>query len=192
MTRPASLVVCVCLLTTATLSAQTKRPFTLGLGAGLTLLTGEDRDFFNDGLNLQGSVGVPFSKAGIDLRFDLGYHSVSGKDRFTAPPPSDSLQLGDFKIIGLNASAQYYLSPVPTAPVRAYVIAGIGMYRTEAKAVKYGQPVEGSSTNFGAAGGLGLTLRLGGMRPFVEGRIHNIFGDGGWASVYPITVGLLF
>lgn len=192
MTRVGSLVVCVCLLTAGTLTAQTKRPFALGLGAGLTMLTGEDRDFFKDGLNFQASVGVPFSRAGIDLRFDLGLHSVPGKDRFTAPPPSDSLQLGDFKIIGLTASAQYYLSPAPAAPVRAYVIAGVGMYRTEAKAVKYGQAIEGSSTDFGAAGGLGLTLRLGGLRAFAEGRIHNIFGEGGSASVYPITVGLLF
>ena len=192
MIRLGSLLVCACLLTPTALTAQRTRPFTVGLGAGLTMLTGEDRDFFKDGLNFQGSVGIPLQRAGIDLRFDLGYHRVAGKDRFTAPPPSDSLKLGDFSILGLNASAQYYLSPASAAPVRAYLIAGVGLYRTEAKAVKYGQDVEGSSTDFGAAGGLGVTLRLGGLRAFAEGRIHNIFGDGGSASVYPITVGLLF
>jgi hypothetical protein len=190
MNRFGSLLACALLVATGTLGAQTSRTVNVGLGAGLTLLTGEDRDFFKDGLNLQASVAVPLRSAGIDLRFDLGYHRIGGKDRFTAPPPSDTLQLGDFNVIALTASAQYY--PSPAAPARMYLIAGFGLYRLEAKAVHYGQAVEGSSTDFGAAGGVGVSFRLGGMRGFVEGRIHNIFGDGGSAQLYPVTVGVLF
>jgi len=190
MNRFCSLLAGALLVVAATLGAQTRRSFNLGLGAGLTVLTGEDRDFFKDGLNLQGSVAVPLRNAGIDLRFDLGYQSIGGKDRFTAPPPSDSLRLGDFNVISLTANAQYYASP--TAPARVYLIAGLGLYRVEANAVHYGQSVKGSTTDFGAAGGVGVSFRLGGMRGFLEGRIHNIFGEGGSAQLYPITLGVMF
>lgn len=190
MNRNGSLVVCILVFTAGTLAAQERRPTRFGVGAGMTLLTGEDRDFFKDGLNVHGSLAVPLRRAGLDLRFDLGYHRIGGKGRFTAPPPSDSLQLGDFNVIALTAGVQYY----PSAGLRArgYLIGGLGLYRTEANAVHYGQDVQGSSTDFGVTGGVGLSLPLGRMRGFVEARLHNIFGEGSSAQMYPVTVGVMF
>lgn len=190
MNRNRSLLLCVLLLTAGTLAAQERRPTSFGLGAGMTFLTGEDRDFFNDGLNVHGSLAVPLRRAGLDLRFDLGYHRIGGKDRFTAPPPSDSLQLGDFNVIALTAGVQY--APSASLGTRVYLVGGLGLYRTEAKAVHYGQAVQGSSTDFGMTGGVGLSVPLGRMRGFVEGRFHNIFGEGSSAQMYPVTVGVMF
>ena len=191
--RPAvSVVALLALSVAAPLGAQVPRPVQLGIGIGLTLLTGEDRDFFSDGFNAAGNVTVNIPAARIGLRAEVMYQALRGKDRGLGPPGGpDTLVLGDFNVVAGIASLVYHLSP-PLSPARPYVLLGGGLFRTEADAVYYGTPVSGSSTDFGIAVGAGVRFRVGGVRLFAEGRLHSIFGEGESARVYPVTVGVVF
>jgi hypothetical protein len=178
----------------ATLSAQTPvRPFTLGIAGGSTFVTGEDRDFYNPGYHVQGSVGVPIPGLSMALRVDAMYHHIGGRNRSTqtvAGAP-DTLFIGDLSLLGFTANAQLYTGS-PTSLVRPYVIAGVGPYRIENKGVLYGQSVTASATKMGVTGGIGVTVNALVTRLFVEARVHNVFAEGGSARVYPLTVGFFF
>jgi hypothetical protein len=163
--------------------AQTPRPFRLSLGGGMTFVTGEDRTYFSDGFNIAGAVRVNVPAAGIGLRFEVSYSDIGSKDEMDM---GDTLVLGDFNVIGGTVSAMYNLGlPAPTRP---YILFGGGMFRTEASATLYGTPRNGATTDFGVTAGLGMNFRAG----YIELRVHNIFGDGGSARLYPVTVGLIF
>lgn len=172
---------------------QSSRPFELGIGGGITFVTGDDRDFYKDGFHLQGSVGLDIPVWGLAARLDVMYHKLPGKDVSdqTVPGAPDTLFVGDFSTIAGALSALYYLTAAETS-VRPYINFGIGLYFSEQDAVKYEQPVSGSSTDFGLVGGLGLRFGLGPLSAFAEARIHNIFGDGGSAQIYPLTIGAMF
>lgn len=177
---------------TASLQAQAPRPFRLGLGGGVTLLSGEDRDFFRDGINLAGSVRIAVPALQIGVRLEAAYNGIGGRNKSTSQTGGpDTLRLGDFNVLAAMLSASYDLSRTP-GPTRPYLLAGFGVFRTEAEALKYGQPVSGTTTDFGVTAGLGATFRLGGLGAFAEARLHNIFGDGGSARLYPLTFGLIF
>ena len=172
--------------------AQTPRPFRLAVSGGATLLAGEDRDFFRDGFNLAGSVRVNVPAAQIGLRFEAAYHGVGGRNKSdqTVPGGPDTLLLGDFSVLSATVAAAYDL--VPPSPARPYLLVGGGLFRTEAHAVKYGQPVRGTATDFGVTAGVGVNFHLGTLSAFAEARVHNIFGDGGSARLYPVAVGVVF
>ena len=178
----------------AALSAQTPvRPFTLGIAAGPTFVTGEDRDFYRTGFHAQGSIGVPLPGLSMALRADVMYHRVDGRDRSTQTFPGgpDTLLIGDLNLLGFTANALFYTGS-PTSLVRPYVIAGVGPYRVENKAVLYGQHVSASATKLGVNGGIGISVNALVTRLFAEARVHNVFVEGGSARVYPLTVGFSF
>lgn len=186
---PAALVLLVLAASASPGRAQTPRPFRLSLGGGMTLLSGEDRTYFNNGYNVAGAVRIAVPAAGIGLRFEVSYSGIGSKD---VSNPGDTLVLGDFSVLAGTVAATYELSRVPGAPTRPYVLFGGGMFRTEADATLYGQPANGSSTDFGITAGIGLNFRLGGLQAYAEARLHNIFGEGDSATLYPLTVGLVF
>lgn len=173
-------------LLSAPLAAQASRPLRFGVGGGMTFVTGEDRDVYKDGFNVQGTISLDIPSVQLAARFDLMYHRLSSKEQSFG----DSLVFGDFSVIAGALSAVYAFSP--GASVQPFVSGGFGLYRSEADAVLYGRPVSGSATDFGIVGGLGLQFTAGRVRPYVEARVHNIFGEGGSAQIYPVTVGLLF
>lgn len=187
----ASLVLLAFLTGAAPALAQTPRPFRLGVSTGITFLSGEDRDFFRDGFNVQGLVTVNVPKLQIAVRGELTYNSIGGRNRSTQTMPGgpDTLRLGDFSVLGGTVSAVYHVSP-PGRPARFYILGGLGVFRTEAEATLYGQPVTGSETDLGLTGGFGLDFQLGGLRLFAETRLHNVFGDGGSGRLYPLIVGV--
>jgi hypothetical protein len=175
-------------------SAQTPvRPFTLGIAAGPTFVTGEDRDFYRTGFHVQGSVGVPIPGFSMGLRADAMYHRIGGRNRSTQTFPGgpDTLLIGDLSLLGFTANVQLYTG-TPTSLVRPYVIAGAGAYRIENKAVLDGQPATATATKIGVTGGVGITVNALVTRLFAEARVHNVFAEGGSARVYPLTVGLFF
>ena len=180
--------------TAAPLSAQMPvRPFKLGLSAGPTFVTGEDRDFYGTGFHVQGSVAVPMPAWSMVLRADAMYHHIGGRNRSTQTFPGgpDTLLIGDLSLLGLTANALFYTGSA-TSLIRPYVLAGFGPYRIENKATLYGQPTTATATKMGVTGGLGMTVNALVTRLFVEARVHNVFADGGSARVYPITIGLFF
>lgn len=171
------------------LAAQVPRPVQFGIGVGLTVLAGEDRDFFKDGLNVTGNLTLNIPAARIGLRGEVMYHTIGGKKG--ASGGSDTLVFDSFKVLAGIASVTYQLSP-PLSPAQPYVLLGGGIFNSDADVVYYGTPASASSTDFGIAAGAGVRARLGGVRLFVEGRVQNIFGEGESARFYPFTAGIVF
>ncbi len=175
------------------LQAQSTRPLKLGLGGGVTLIAGGDRDFYKDGFNVLGSASYDFPGLNIETRLDVMYHRLAGRNLSDQSDPSgpDTLLIGDFSTIAGALTASYYLSSV-TRALRPYVNFGFGLYRSEQDVVHYDQPKSASATDFGLVGGFGVSFAVRRARLFAETRIHNIFGDGGSARFYPVTVGAMF
>lgn len=173
------------------LQAQNTRPLQFGLGGGVTLIAGEDRDFYKDGFNLQGGASYEVPALNITTRLDVMYHRLAGRNVGDGSSEPDTLLIGDFNTIAGVLSASYHLLS-STHPLRPYVNFGLGLYRSEQDATLYGRAVSTTATDFGLAGGLGVSYAVRRARFFAESRVHNIFGDGGSARIYPITVGAMF
>lgn len=188
-TRMRSLVLLVtpALFIASAAVAQTARPLRVGVGGGMTFVTGEDRDFFKDGFNFQGRLQYNLPALPLGIRLDVMYHKLPSKDQSSG----DTLVVGDLDFIAGALNAVYTLSAAQNT-LRPYITGGLGLYRAEAKGVLYGQDVSGSSTDFGITGGVGLSLRFSSLEAFAEARIHNIFSEGESAQMYPLVLGLMF
>ncbi len=123
------------LIAVAPLDAQTTRRVKFGVGGGVSFVTGEDRDFFNDGFNIQGSVIVNFPTQPVAARFDLTYQRLDGKGTGTGAP--DTLLIGNLTIFSGTLNAVSYLASAQKS-VRPYLLGGLGIYRSEAEAVLFG------------------------------------------------------
>jgi hypothetical protein len=177
------------LIVVAPLEAQTTRLFNFGVGGGVSFLTGEDRDFWNDGFNIQGSVIANISTLPIAVRLDVTYQGLAGKDASTGV--ADTLFIGDLSVLSGTLNAVYHFGSAERS-TRPYLLGGLGIYRTELDAVLYGQDVSDSTTDFGITGAVGLSVSIASVSAFIEARAHNILSEGESAQIYPVTVGVVF
>lgn len=89
----------------------------------------------------------------------------------------------EFRIVGGSVSGVYSVVP---GPARLYVLGGVGIYNVSDP---HGEEFEG--TNPGIHAGAGLELNLAVIRPFVEGRFHNIFAEESMQFA-PVVIGIRF
>lgn len=162
------------LMTASALEAQMARPVTFGIGAGLTIPTGDAGDFLESGYHFQGMVGFRAPMFPVGLRADVMYHT---------------LEFSEATDVSLNTlagtlNAMFDMGGMMAAP---YLTAGVGMYNLDTD-------IEGaeSTTDFGLNGGAGIRFNLSGFDTFLEARYHHIMSEGDATSLIPVTFGIMF
>lgn len=169
----ATLVALALVLPTRSAGAQ------LGLGAGVTVPSGDYGDAAKNGwvvspffeIKLPGPFGLRLS--GLWTRSDLDQGFV---EDLPTPPSSDQVT-GDVNLIGGGLDGTLNITAIPV--VKPYIIGGIGWYRQSVE-----QSVEGvgneiadideSSTDVGYNIGLGLKIPVAFVNLFVEGRYYSM------------------
>jgi hypothetical protein len=158
----------------ATSSAQSAKPVSLGLSLGASIPTGDFGDVYSTGYN--GTVSLGFNSVGtpLGIRIDGMYNSFSDRDDLLIARP-------DYRIVSGNANLVYAL---PGVGIRPYLIGGAGMYGQK-------PDVSGAKnvTDFGVNGGIGAAFQLSGFSTFIEARYHHIFSDQATQFI-PINFGI--
>ena len=175
------------------------RPISIGFGGGVSVPLSDYKKSFDNGFNGQGFIRFNIPGLPISPRLDFTLQRLDMKDIQTGVPGVGTLD-GYNQILGGLANLTYGLG---VGPIRPYILAGLGDYN-----LKFQQESEESSsstssfsdTKFGVNGGAGITIRLGRIAAYLEGRIDNV-----WTSedqdfeanlkavrVIPVTFGIVF
>lgn len=156
----------------------------VGFGGGVSVPTSHAADALKNGFNGQAYVIL---NLGIPLRFNLGYQKFDFKDVITG----GGATTGSSSMLSGVGGLMFNLPQM--GPLGAYVTAGVGAFNLT-------EDVGGTSTSnvkFGIDGGAGVTLKLGRLQAFVEGRVQNVYTDKGvidtrTITAIPVTFGVLF
>jgi opacity protein-like surface antigen len=164
-----------------------KRFVTVGVGGGMSVPVNNAGDAFKNGFNVQGFARLNVPRLPVMPRFDLGFSRFNLDDVQIGVPGTSQVLAG---------LANLQLGIMPLGPVRPYVIAGLGAYNLNTK-VEGATPTSDSKTHFGINGGAGVTLHLGSINGYVEGRVDNVFTEKGMidtqqVQLVPVTFGLTF
>jgi hypothetical protein len=158
--------------------------FSVGLGFGPSLASGDFSDVVDTGWHVQGlaELSIPFTPIGV--RANLDYHRHSG-----AAGLNHNMITG-----GVNGKVGLPIIPMILSP---YVTAGLSMYNT-----RFSQEISlpgvdaeyfsRTRTDYGINAGGGIEANLLLATVFLEARWHNIFGDGPSSNIMPLTVGVKF
>ena len=167
------------LMTASTVEAQMARPVTFGLGAGITVPSGDAGDLLESGYHFQGMLGFRAPMFPVGLRLDVMYHTME----FTEA--SD---------VSLNAlagtlNAQFEMGGMMASP---YLTAGLGVYNLKADFEGVDDDFDVDETKFGLNGGAGVKFNLSGFNTFLEARYHHIMTEDDATALIPITFGIMF
>ncbi len=161
-------------LTSATSSAQSAKPISLGLSLGASIPVGDFADVYQTGYN--GTVSLGFQSYGspIGIRIDGSFNQFPDRSDLIVPRPN-------YRILTGNANLVYSL---PGVGIRPYLIGGAGIYGQR-------PDVDGAETisDFGVNGGIGAAFPLSGFTTFIEARYHHIFSDA-TTSYIPVNFGI--
>lgn len=159
-------------------TAHAQSPVHFGVSAGASMPTGDFGDAADMGYNVAGLVELSLPAAPVSFRGELGYNSWGFKSS-VADGESVSALSG-----AVNA---VYAFPMPAAPVKPYVIGGLGMYHLSTS-------ISGVSAEnkFGFNAGAGLKFNLGTINALAEVRYTHIATEGSSTSYLPISFGILF
>jgi hypothetical protein len=147
-----------------------------GVGGGPVFPLGDFGDAVNTGLHggLALELGLPIIPVGV--RADLMLQRFGGVG-----------DIGDMTEVFGTINGRFGLLPLPL--VSAYLTAGGGLYSST------WDPTPGVDservTDFGINAGVGGSVNLLVIRPFVEARFHRVLGDNA-RSFIPILVGVYF
>lgn len=167
-------------LAAPTAQAQKKSALLYGVSGGLTVPIGDLGDVQKSGLNLNGHVVFKPSSTPFSLRGDVGYWTTGSKViRGTTVPIQ-----GNTNWLTLTGNAVYAFEGAKDAVLVPYIIGGLGLYNASGGI--------GDGTNVGINGGGGVTFKLSGFDAFAEGRLHNVFADGGSVRLIPVSFGIIF
>jgi hypothetical protein len=146
-----------------------------GIAGGPSFGLGDSFSAYDMGYHVQGSASLSIPLIPIGVRVDGLYN------RF----PSDG---ATFQTLGGSVNG---ILSIPSVGITPYVIGGVGMYKNK---VDFENNDDTSTTDFGVNIGAGVKLGLPGLGVYVEGRLHNIFGDEGAGSLRfaPLSIGLKF
>jgi opacity protein-like surface antigen len=156
-------------------AAEAQSPIRFGLAGGLSLPTGDDKDFFENGFHGQVMLGFGMMMLPVKLRADLSYHSFGGKDNTLFDGEDARVISGALNaIVGMGGIG-----------VKPYLTGGLGVYNSKTGDFD-------GETDFGINGGAGLEFSLTGMSTFLEVRYVNVFAEGESSAFIPITFGIMF
>jgi opacity protein-like surface antigen len=191
-----------CALAAAPAHAQSPmaRPISFGIAGGVSQPIGDFGDGANTGFNVMGTLGFQPTAQVFGFRADVSYHRFGlDEESISGGTPGVNVD-GNANIIAGVASVVMTISN--SSGVRPYLIAGGGLYRLAVDADVSGGGVsesfDDSETDFGLAGGGGLSFPLGGMNAFIEARYHSVFSsddddeDSGNTNFIPVVIGIQF
>jgi opacity protein-like surface antigen len=144
------------------------------IGGGPTIGIGDLGDATDMGYHGQLSVGFGVPVLPVGLRAD---------GMFTRLPFAGEGD-GNFQVLSGTLNA---VLNIPSVGITPYVIGGVGFYNTK---FDMDEVDSESETDVGVNVGAGVRFGLPGLGVFVEGRLHNIFGDGDSVRMVPITLGI--
>jgi len=163
------------------------RLVTVGVGGGASVPVSDAGDAFKNGFNVQGFARLNVPKLPVVPRFDLNFSRFNLDDAQIGVPGTSQVLAG---------LANLQMGVLPFGPVRPYLIAGLGAYHLSTN-VEGATPTSDSKTHFGINGGAGVTLSLGSIKGYVEGRVDNVFTEKGMIDTQqvqfvPVTFGVTF
>lgn len=165
----------------APLGAQS--PISLGLGGGPSLAEGELADGVNTGWHGLATAELASPMHPWGLRLDVAYN------RFTFSDEAETALGGDGnQTVGSATFNVFYRLPRVTWPVQAYVLAGLGAYRTECSL----GPGCNSRVRYGWNYGLGAKFFFLGLENFIEVRGHRTKSRAADVHYFPLTLGIMF
>lgn len=198
----AALVLAAAGASSAQAQSAAASPAHFGLSAGGTLTAGDLSDSHNSGFNLNGMVEFRGAASPTAFRAEVGYHGLAGKSvSFTDPSfGTFSAKADNLSMITGTANGVFGFT-APTATVRPYLIAGLGVYNFKSGGSFTSNlgSASGSErlTKFGLNGGIGTTFQLSGFNTFAEARYHFVFSkndNDGTSNLQfiPISFGIMF
>lgn len=162
--------------------------FSIGLGGGVTIPTGNSATPLKTGYNGQAYVMIHLFKGFPELRFNVGYSHSVYKDSSGFESGSNIPYFGKNQEV-LSGVGGLNLNLFHIGPVTPYITAGLGAFnvRTTVDTAQTSNPGGGSTTdsrtqsvvNFGIDAGGGLALALGRVSAFAEARVQNVYSNGG-------------
>ena len=179
--------------------AQSDRPIQIGFGGGVAVpREGTSARELEAGMQGQGFVLVRLPAGLPPLRFNVDY----ARQKFSRPSAvrpgaalTDTAAAERTSLAGIAGMRLDLLR----GPIRPYVVAGVGAFSVkDALDLAGGTTRDFSDVNFGVDGGAGLSIRLGPISAFVEGRLQNVYTkqqgliDTKSIQSIPVTFGLSF
>ena len=176
-----SVVLGAVLMATAGAAPAMAQGAKFSLGGGVTLPLSDFGDVASTGFHGLAAIGFQPANLPVGFQIDGMYQRFGFED---APDEFD----GNFQIIQGTANVVYTFTTAEESTFHPYLIGGVGVYNSKAT----GDDVvsDESSTDFGVNAGAGFDFQAGSVGLFVEGRFHNVFGDGSDLNMIPITVGI--
>jgi opacity protein-like surface antigen len=163
-----------------------------GIGGGVSVPVSDAGDAFKTGFNGQGFARFNLHQLPIQPRVDFTFSKFDLKDVKLQTPGAS----GTGQIFAGIANVQFNF--MHSGAVRPYIVAGLGAYNSKTDISGVPNVSGSSSTDFGINAGGGFVFKLGSaVSGYAEGRIDNVYSNGGFVSsdqvkVIPVTFGLVF
>ncbi len=165
----------------APLEAQS--PLSVGVGGGVSLPEGDVADDVNTGWHALVTAELASPMHPWELRLDIAHN------RFEFSEPLEAALGGEGHQAAGSATLNIiYRLPKVTWPVQAYLLGGLGAYRTDCS---LGPGCE-SRVRYGWNYGLGAKFFFLGLKNFVEIRGHRTKSRTGDVHYFPLTFGIMF
>jgi hypothetical protein len=162
---------------------EAQSSISLGVGGGPSLPEGDIADGVNTGWNALVTAELASPMHPWGLRLDVAYSRFGYSDEAVAAVGGAGNQTAGSATVGV-----LYRLPKVTSPVQAYVIGGLGAYRTECSL----GPGCDSRVRYGWNYGLGAKFFFLGLENFIEIRGHRTKSQSADVHYFPLTLGIMF
>jgi hypothetical protein len=162
---------------------EAQSPISLGVAGGVSLPQGDVDDDVNIGWHALVTAEVASPMHPWELRLDIAYNRFEFSDQLETALGGEGHQTAGSATVNI-----IYRLPKVTWPVQAYLLGGLGAYRTDCS---LGPGCE-SRVRYGWNYGLGAKFFFLGFRNFVEIRGHRTKSRTGDLHYFPVTFGIIF
>jgi opacity protein-like surface antigen len=156
-----------------------------GFGGGLTAPTSDYATADKAGWHLLGKVDISIPMSPVSVRVDGLYGQTSHKDS------SGVARAGNTKLGGGTADVVWHV-PTTVPGFKPYLLAGGGVFNAKETFPSGTGTSSVSSTKFAWGAGAGVSLGVGPVHGFVEGRYMSVQTSGTALKFMPLTVGVSF
>ena len=167
--------------------AQATQSVSLGVTGGLSVPLGDVANSAESGYSVAAHIFLkPGSKDRLVFRGDMSY------DRWGVKPVAgNNVREASLTSLGFVANA-VVSSGSAKSSTRPYLLAGLGLFRTNLSVSGSGADVTSESSDMGIQVGGGLAFSLNRLSTFVEAKYVNVFRNPTAWTYLPITFGVRF